>query len=125
MATKSIKLSNLVTGELLSWLATTQASWVVKMKLYDDKKVYFDSQKSSSSIEPPLSQGSSNYDGSNLTLEIDIPDSKQISLIIETPTYMDTNGKIIGHGFICCGEGGSDEDYNDFYLSLIGWKYKG
>jgi len=58
-------------------------------------------------------------------LEITVPSSNDIKVIIDTPTYMDANGKVIGHGFTCCGEAGSDDDYNDFYLSLIGWKYKG
>lgn len=125
MATKKVKLSNIETGELLSWVATTQACWEVGLKLYDSKNVYFNGKRSSCNVEPPLSQGSANYEGSELTLEIDVPSSKGIKVILNTPTYMDDNGTVIGHGFICCGEAGSDGDYNDFYLSLVGWKRKG
>jgi hypothetical protein len=127
MANKTIMLSNIEPGEYLSWFATTQAAFKIRMKLYDSKKTYFDSTRQSRSIDPPLNQGAADYDkgAKDLTLYIEIPASVEILTFLNTFTLLTPTGVTVGHGFTCCGEDQDDHDFNDFYLNVMGWKSKG
>lgn len=122
-----INLSNIEQGELISWIAKTQAGWDVKMKLYDNRQVYFDERQSSEELEPPLSQGSLIYAGENLSLEIEMIErhDNEYDAIINEYTYTSPQGNVIGHSFTCCVDAGTTHDYNDAYLHVMAWKNKG
>jgi hypothetical protein len=127
MASKTIKLSNIEAGEYLSWFATTQAAFQIHLKLFDNGHVYFDRARRSTEIEPPLTQGSAQYAGSDLQLFIDIPEAspEDLSTFLNTFTLLTPTGEVVGHSFTCCGEDQHDHDYNDFSLTVMGWKKKG
>lgn len=120
----TIRLDEFEKGEYLSWFVTTQASYKVTVTLKDDKKTYFSGEKESLKIEPPLAVGSSEYIGNNLVLEVSIPQSDEIKPLPSMHTMITDTGKILGHSFTCCGEDWNDNDYNDFYINLVGWKSK-
>jgi len=125
MASKTIQLANIEPGEFLSWFATTQAAFKIRMKLYDSRRVYFDSARQCCDIHPPMSQGAAYYEGINLALDIEIPQSKEIRAFLNNFALLTPEGAAVGHGFTCCGEDRDNKDFNDFYLNVIGWKSKG
>lgn len=120
----TIQLEAFEPGEYLSWFVTTQAAYEVTVTLKDDKKTYFTGKKKSVKIEPPLAIGTGQYTGKNLVLEISIPESDNIVAIPSMSTMITTTGKVVGQSFTCCGEDWKDDDYNDFYVSVVGWKKK-
>lgn len=120
----TIQLEAFEKGEYLSWFVTTQAAYEVIVTLKDDQKTYFTGKKKSVNIEPPLAVGNSQYTGKNLVLEISIPQSEDIKAIPTMTTMITSTGKVVGQSFTCCGEDWKDEDYNDFYVSVVGWKKK-
>lgn len=120
----TISLEAFEEGAYLSWFVTTQAAYEVTVTLKDDKKVYFSEKKKSVNIEPPLAIGNCQYTGKNLTLEISIPESEDIKAIPSMSTIITNTGKVVGESFTCCGEDWTDNNYNDFYVSIVGWKKK-
>lgn len=122
--TVTIRLDEFETGEYLSWFVTTQAAYKVTVTLKDDKNVYFSEDKESIAIKPPLSVGSEVYAGKNLVLEVSIPQSEDVRVLPSMNTMITDTGKILGHALTCCGEDWTDNDYNDFYINLVGWKSK-
>lgn len=111
-------------GEYLSWFVTTQAAYNITVTLQDDKKTYFSNSKDTVAIEPPLAVGTHPYIGSNLYIEISIPQFKDIKAIPAMSQIITNTGKVVGQSFTCCGEDWVDGDYNDFYISVVGWKKK-
>ncbi|MCM1158913.1 MAG: dockerin type I repeat-containing protein [Bacteroidales bacterium] len=120
----TISLESFNKGEYLSWFVTTQAAYEVTVTLKDDKKVYFTGKKKGTDIEPPLAVGNCQYTGKNLTLEISIPESEDIKAIPSMSTIITNTGKVVGQSFTCCGEDWTDNNYSDFYISVVGWKKK-
>lgn len=120
----TIPLNRFEKGEYLSWFVTTQAAYEVTVTLKDDRKTYFSKKKKSLSITPPLAVGSDEYIGDNLVLEVFIPESKEIRALPTTNTITADTGKVVAHTFTCCGEDWIDNDFNDFYINLVGWKSK-
>lgn len=120
----TIQLGEFEKGEYLSWFATTQAANEVTVTLKDSKKTYFSAKKKSINIAPPLAVGNADYVGSNLVLEISIPQSDEIRPLPSMNTIISDTGKVLGHSFTCCGEDWTDNDYNDFYINIVGWKSK-
>ena len=120
----TIQLGAFDKGEYLSWFVTTQAANEVTITLRDDSKIYFSDKKQSVDIAPPLAVGNDVYTGNNLRLEISIPESDDIKALPTMSAVITNTGKVCGHNFICCGEDWTDEDYNDFYINIVGWKSK-
>lgn len=120
----TIQLGEFEKGEHLSWFVTTQAAYEVTVTLKDNKKTYFSAKKKSMNIEPPLAMGNADYVGSNLVLEISIPQSDGIHPIPSMSSIISDTGKVLGHSFTCCGEDWTDNDYNDFYINIVGWSSK-
>lgn len=120
----TINLGEFEKGEYLSWFVTTQASYKVTMTLRDDQKIYFEDSKEELNIAPPLAVGNDTYTGTNLRLEISIPESEDIKVIPSMTSIITNTGKVVGHSFTGCGEDWNDADYNDFYINIVGWKSK-
>lgn len=119
-----LQLESFQKGEYLSWFVTTQAAYEVTVTLKDDNKTYFSAKKQSTNIEPPLAVGNDRYAGNNLRLEISVPQSNDIKPLPSMHTMISDTGKVLGHSFTCCGEDWIDNDYNDFYINIVGWKSK-
>ena len=120
----TIQLGAFDKGEYLAWFVTTQAAYDVTITLKDDSKIYFEDNKATMNIAPPLAVGNEQYTGDNLRLEISIPESDDIKTLPTMTAIITNTGKIVGHNFICCGEDWNDADYNDFYINIVGWKSK-
>jgi len=127
MASRTIKLTNIKPGTYMSWFATTQACFKNTMTLKDDKKTYFKATRQSTNIEPPMAQGSARYVGKDLTLIIDIPQAKEedLKVFLNTFTLLTPAGDEAGYSFTVCGEDYIDNDFNDFYLTVMAWNSEG
>jgi len=125
MALKTFNIDSFPTGYYMSWLVTTQAAFLVKAKLSDDKKVYFDKSKKSTDINPPLALGADTIIGKKLSLTIDEPESSNIDSSINAYNITASDGSVVGYGYNICIEDQADKDYNDVCISLVAWKSKG
>lgn len=125
MATQTFNIDSFPKGHYMSWFATTQAEFLVKAKLFDDSKVYFEKSKQSRDIDPPLAQGADTIGGDNLKLTIEEPQSKVLDSSITAYNITTNDGSVVGYGYSICIEDQTDKDYNDVGISLVAWKSKG
>ncbi|MCS3461281.1 hypothetical protein ACW5WQ_18410 [Aeromonas rivuli] len=125
MANKTFNIDSFPAGYYMSWFVTTQAAFLIKAKLYDGNKVYFDKQKQSVDINPPLAQGADFVQGGQVKLSIDIAQSVKLSSSINTYNITTNDGTVIGYGYNISIEDQDDDDYNDVAISLVAWKNKG
>ncbi len=120
-----IRLDSFEKGECLSCFVATQASNRITVTLKDDTNEYFKwTDKDNSARTAVEAVGNKIYAGSNLVLEISIPQSSGIKTIPSMVDIITETGRVVGHNFCCSGEDWKDDDYNDFYVNVIGWKSK-
>ena len=112
-------------GYYMSWFVTTQAMYLVNVKLFDSSQVYFSASKQSINIEPPLAQNAAVITGNNLQLVIEIDNANSIDNSLNTFTITNASGDIVGYGYNIFVEDAFDSDYNDICVVLIAWKSKG
>lgn len=125
MASKTFNIDSFPSGYFMSWFVTTQAAFTVYAKLYDSNTKYFDDSKTSTSISPPLAQGSADIIGSNVKISINEPQSNQLISSINTYNITNDSGSIVGFGYNICIEDSGDADFNDVSINLVAWKSKG
>ena len=121
-------LSSFKKNDFLLWSVCTQAYENFRVVLKDDSYTYFDVSKQQHSTElQKIVQDSAFYrGGSNLCLiityenhSLDVHDSKVSGSIL------DSMAREVGYSYTFCIEDGTDDDYNDAYISIIGWRKKG
>lgn len=115
-------------NDFLLWSVCTQAYENFSVVIRDDKQTYLEVSKKSHSTElQKLVQDSATYNGgSNLRLiitydnhNLDVHDSKISGSIL------DAMAREVGYSYTFCIEDGTDDDYNDAYISIVGWRKKG
>lgn len=63
--------------------------------------------------------------GNKLVLTVSSTTAKgEILQSINSYNVTDNNAKTVGHGYNLCIEDGVDNDFNDIYIDIIGWKNK-
>jgi len=112
------------TGYYMCWFVTTQAAYLVHVKLFDSVTTYFDASKQSIEIEPPLAQNAAGIAGANVQLLIDIPESSGIDNSLDAFEITNNVGATVGYGYNLFIEDGGDGDYNDVSIMLVAWKSK-
>lgn len=126
MASQTFNIDSFPKGYFMSWFVTTQAAFNISVTLKDSSGTYFTGSRASTNIAPPLAQGYSNINGSNLQLVVNIPQSPKIDSSINTYSITTTNGSIVGYGYnISIEDNGGNIDFNDSSISLVAWKYRG
>jgi len=125
MAQKTFTIDSFPQGYYMSWFVTTQAAYSVTATLSDSSQQYFSNTKTSTNIQPPLAQGASLIQGSNLKLLVNIPQSSSLDSSINTYAITTDTGAIVGYGYNICIEDSGDKDYNDVAISLVAWRNKG
>jgi hypothetical protein len=125
MAQKIYNLDSFPQGYYMSWFVTTQAAFEVTATLSDSSGVYFSQKKQGIDISPPLAQGASTVNGTNLILTIDIPQSPAILNSLNSYNITRPDGSTVGYGFNITIEDGTDNDFNDVCISLVAWFAKG
>ena len=122
---KTFNIDAFPTGYYMSWFVTTQAAYLVNVKLLDTTTVYFQASKQSANIEPPLAQGAATIAGNNLQLIVDIPSSSRMDNSLNAFDITNDNGVAVGYGYNIFIEDATDSDYNDVSIMLVAWKNKG
>lgn len=128
MASRTLYLEGFQKGQFLSWFITTQAANKITVRLYDDKKEYFNKSKQSTNIAPPLSEGYSMIAGDNLKIDILAEPAEKVEAWFNNMKITSaTSGKTVGEYFVLAGEDqiNGDEDYNDICISLTAWNKNG
>lgn len=114
-------------GYFLAWNITSQCMNTGRVQISCGEKTLVDASKSSKNTNMTmLAQGSATIsaDTVNVTVTIneatrDLKNSKSGAAI------MDHAGRKVGYVYDVCIEGGTDDDYNDIYINLVGWERKG
>ena len=127
MASQKYILTEIKKGYNLSWYVCSQCYYAGTIKLYDDTgKVYFSCSKTSgSSSYQSLAQGHDDFTGNELYLSVEIPQSTKIQQSITANSVTDAHAVKVGQVYGFCIEDSTDEDYNDFYIDVVGWAKKG
>lgn len=126
--TKEYNVSEIQRGYFICWNICTQCWNACKIELRDDTKTYFSYEKKfeKDGHIRMLGQGSAGCIGSNLRLIVTCDtDTGEIRQSINSYNVTDNKAATVGHGYNLCVEDSTDEDYNDIYVDLIGWKNKG
>ena len=123
MAKVKMNLVGFKKGQYVSWFITSQAANTIKVKMYDNSNtVYIDSQKTSTSIDPPLAQGKATLLGNNAVIEIESVGADHLDTwhnMMQISSALDASQ--VGSCFVLTGEDQNDEDYNDVYINITAW----
>jgi len=130
MGTKAIyTLDTFKKTEFMYWTVSSQAGSKATIILRDDNKIYFTAKKL---VEDwnllTLEQGCARYDGGrNLRIEIEVYDHPEIFIKQSINSYNITTDTAVtvGSGFNICVEDHLDNDFNDYFISIVAWKKKG
>lgn len=115
-------------NDFMLWSVCSQTIQTFKVIIQDDKKIYATISKNMSEHNlVKLSQESAFYEGgNNLRIEVQFDDKKvNIKKSQTAGTIMDTQSNTVGFSYTFCMEDGTDDDYNDVYITIIAWKKKG
>lgn len=126
--TRNFVLEGIHKGQFISWFVTTQAANKFTVRLYDEKKTYFCKSKKSTSIDPPLAQGSATMEGDTLRLEITVEGSDTLEAWFSNQKILSaTTAETVGEHFILSAEDQKkgDEDYNDVCIDITAWNSRG
>lgn len=124
--TKEYDVSEIKKGYFICWNICTQAGYMSTVALKDEKKEYFTIKKPTNNHHLQLlGQGSADVIGDKLRLIITTECDGEINQSINSYNVTDNKAATVGHGYNLCIEDSTDEDFNDIYVDLIGWKRKG
>lgn len=116
-------------GDYMFWSVCSQAGSKATIVLKDDSKVYFTVNKSTADWHLlKLAQDSADYTGGrNLRIEIEVYDHPDLDIKGSINAYNITTdkGSTVGYGYNICIEDYKDEDFNDYFISIVAWNKKG
>jgi hypothetical protein len=125
--TKTIDLESFKNGMQLHWNFSKQTSLGLKIRLYDDAHEYANAYAGSNdgSIVDLANDGAV-MSGSDKSLKCDvIYDRNNVNLRYwkDGKPFFDPNheGKQVAYVTIINGEDATDNDYNDFHITVVGW----
>lgn len=124
MASTEFELDQFVKGNLIAWNITTQCGYLPTVKLVAGNKTFFAMNKKTLDHHLQLlGHGSAVIDTTEtLKLVISIPQSTKIKSSIVAGAISDKKAKKVGYIYDICIEDSDDNDYNDVYVNIVGWK---
>lgn len=124
MASTEFELDQFVQGNLIAWNVTTQCGYLPTIKLIAGSRTFFTMNKTTLDHNLQLlGNGSATIDtAETLKLVITIPQSVQIKSSIVAGAISDKKAKKVGYIYDICIEDSYDDDYNDVYVNIVGWK---
>lgn len=125
MAQQTVPLTLIPQGWFMSWEMFTQAAFNVCATLADSKQTYVDNQCRQSQTFGSLATGYQQVAGTNMALTINIPQSASIQIITNPDVVQDPKGNTVAQGYLIFVEDATDDDFNDFYASIIAWSKSG
>jgi hypothetical protein len=127
--TKKVKkiydVSELKKDYFICWNVCTYSAYESSIKLVDENNhEYFNFYKPHDQYGSFkfLGQNFSICHGNKLQIIINAEVDELIKQSINSYNITDSNALTIGHGYNLCIEDSNDEDYNDIYINLVGWK---
>lgn len=129
MAKKELYLPELKKGYYIFWNICTQCynSCTVEMKGDNgDGNRYFKYSKTSTDTGlTVMGENSADLKDNDLKIMIDIPAASSIKTSNNSSIITDSDGLTVGNVYSFCVEDYTDNDYNDIYINVVGWKKKG
>lgn len=124
MQTKTIELGQFEKDYLIAWHVCTQCYNSAYVKLYAGSTVFFDVAKTTTSTS--LQKIAMNHAFVNTTdtlyLKIDVNTPYNLKIGDVSGQFSNENGRKVGYIYNYCIEDALDNDYNDVYVNIIGWK---
>lgn len=116
-------------GYFMFWGVCTQCQNLCNVSMKDTKHQYFKYEKTSTSTSLlMLGQGNASLENDDLQIVIEYPsisDPNSIMRSLSTNTITDQDGNTVGQAYNICIEDQNNNDYNDIYINVVGWKKKG
>lgn len=127
MSSVSFQLQEFSKGYFLVWDVLTQTAGTPTITLKAGNTTYFTATKNNTSGTLQLIvQGSRDYvSDSTLILTISYPGSINIKQSFTSGAINDQRARKVGYVYDFCIEDGTDDDYNDVYVNIVGWAKKG
>lgn len=72
-----------------------------------------------------MGENSADLKDNDLKIMIDIPAASSIKTSNNSSIITDSDGLTVGNVYSFCVEDYTDNDYNDIYINVVGWKKKG
>lgn len=111
----------------LAWNITSQCMNTGDVLISCNGSTLVEASKSSKDTSlTMLAQGHGSMPGDILDVTVTIKEATQELKISKSGSaIMDNAGRKVGYVYDVCVEDGSDDDYNDIYINLVGWAKKG
>jgi hypothetical protein len=129
MARYDANLPQIKKGYYMEWTVASQCWNEFTITLYDDSKTYFTVTKPFERNRDLklLAQSTAVCEntGSSLKLKVEFPSSSVVKCSDSPGGVTDQDLKTVGYVYSYCFEDTTDDDYNDLYFNIVGWKSKG
>ena len=122
--TKTFELGRFSKDYLISWNVLTQAGFLSNTKLVAGDKTYFSYDKESTFHHlQMLGNGSAKIETDDpLQLIITVHSDYEIKSAVVAGSILDQRAREVGYVYNFCIEDFIDDDYNDIYVDIVGWK---
>ena len=128
MKSISYKLESMKPGMFMCWNITAQACFDFAVTLRDDKTTYGTWKKAYSQNGDlcTVGNGDSVILGENLRFEISSDRASALDSSATSGVIADKQGRTLGHVTdLCFEDNGGSIDYNDLFINIVAWKYRG
>ncbi|MEG0895269.1 MAG: hypothetical protein RSE93_06095 [Oscillospiraceae bacterium] len=127
MAELTLELEQFEKGDFLCWEVLTQCQNTCTVTLQSGGTNYFTCNKNNSSTNlQVLAQSSSSHSSTNVPkLTISVPQASRLQQSLISGAVNDSRARKVGYSYSVCIEDSNDDDYNDVYVNIVGWKNKG
>jgi hypothetical protein len=124
-ATQTVKIY-IPKGWYMSYTMATQTAADICVTLKDSQVTYVDNLcRKSTQFLPVMAQGFVQVAGDDLEVTITVTESATGTLKVETSAfsqYIPNKQDPVALGFLLVAEDWTDDDYNDFFLSITAWR---
>jgi hypothetical protein len=129
MARYDANLPQIKKGYFMEWTVASQCWNSCTVTLYDDTKTYFQVNKAferNGSLKLlAQSEAVCENTGSSLKLKVEFPSSTVVMCSDSPGGVTNQSLETVGYVYSFCFEDTTDDDYNDVYVNIVGWKNKG
>jgi hypothetical protein len=125
--TATISLPNILQNWYITWYITTQTGNQVCVTLSDSSTTYINNTciQGTSGKFTVLSTGNKQVSGAGLTLTIVDSTNATLQQVVNAYSITTPAGANAGAGYNVVLEDGSDNDFNDVFVSIVGWNAQG
>lgn len=126
-ASLTFELDQFHKGYFLAWEVLSQTASTGIITLKAGNKTYFTASKNNSTTGLLLlAQDSADYNqNETLTLTVTVNGATQLKQSLTSGAINDEKARKVGYTYSFCIEDWTDNDYNDYYINIVGWARKG